>query len=88
MATGPLLLLPVDVVAQGIIEHGLELASLALCDVALASRALQSVLGRLGLQRPAARVSVDDRHDPSRENFRSTDAQFIAFHELITIGVA
>lgn len=48
MATGPLLLLPVDVVAQGIIEHGLELASLALCDVALASRALQSVLGRLG----------------------------------------
>jgi len=48
MATGALLLLPVDVVAEGIIEHGLELAPLALCDVALASRALQSVLGRLG----------------------------------------
>jgi hypothetical protein len=34
MATGVLLLLPVDVVAQGIIEYGLELAPLAFCDVA------------------------------------------------------
>jgi hypothetical protein len=34
VATGALLLLPVNVIAQGIIEHGLELAPLALCDVA------------------------------------------------------
>ncbi|NBP39952.1 MAG: recombinase family protein [Betaproteobacteria bacterium] len=30
------------------------------------------------------RVSVDDRKGPSQENFRSTDAQFMACHELIT----
>jgi hypothetical protein len=34
VAAGTLLLLPVDVVAQGLIKHGLELAALAFCDLA------------------------------------------------------
>lgn len=34
VAAGALLLLPVDVVAQGVIEHRLELAALAFCDLA------------------------------------------------------
>ena len=40
MAAGTVLLLPVDVVAQGVIQHSLELAALALCDLAQRGRHL------------------------------------------------